>query len=108
MSDAEVAAVISDLGSPADIIGEETGGTPHRRGYSASGTDWLRVLLVVLAITAGALALVVMLPSAFAYLTAPGLYFSAFVWTLGGILAVACAASIVAARRRSIRVRRRS
>jgi uncharacterized membrane protein len=103
MSDADVAAVIADLGSPAEIIGEEVGGTSRRRSESARETDWLRILLIVLAVLAGALALLVMLPSALAYLTAPGLYFSAFVWTLGGILALACAAFVVGARRRSRR-----
>jgi uncharacterized membrane protein len=103
MSEAEVAAAIADLGSPAEIIGEETSSTPRRRGYSASGTDWLRILFIVVAVAAGALALVVMLPSAVYYLTAPGLYFSAFVWTLGGVLTAACAAFIVAARWRSKR-----
>jgi hypothetical protein len=103
MSDAEVAAAITDLGSPAEIIGEETGNTLRRRGYSSTGTDWLRILFIVVAVAAGALALLVMLPSAVSYLTAPGLIFSAFVWTLGGVLTAACAASIVAARRRSKR-----
>lgn len=72
MSDAEVAAAIADLGSPAEIIGEEAGSVSRRRGDSASGTDWLRILLIVPAVVAGALALVVTLPSAVSYLTAPG------------------------------------
>jgi hypothetical protein len=66
MSDAEVSAVTSDLGSPAEIIGEETGSTSRRRGYSASGTNWLKILfiviVIVIAVAAGVLALLVMPP----------------------------------------------
>lgn len=68
MSDAEAGAVISDLGSPAEIIGEETGSTSRRRGYTASGTNWLKILLIVIvigiviAVAAGILAILVMPP----------------------------------------------
>ena len=72
MSDTEAGAVISDLGSPAEIIGEETGSTSRRRGYTASGTNWLKILLIVIvivivigiviAVAAGILAILVMPP----------------------------------------------
>lgn len=68
MSDAEAAAAISDLGSPAEIIGEETGSTSRRRGYTASGTNWLKILIIVgvivivIAVAAGVLAILVMPP----------------------------------------------
>lgn len=68
MSDREAAAAISDIGSPAEIIGEETGSAPRRRGYTASGTNWLKLLfivvgiVIVIAVAAGVLAFVFMPP----------------------------------------------
>lgn len=68
MSDAEAAAAISDIGSPAEIVGEETGSTYRRRGYTASGTNWLKVLfivigiVIVIAVAAGVLAFLFMPP----------------------------------------------
>ncbi|MCU1508577.1 MAG: hypothetical protein JWQ12_842 [Glaciihabitans sp.] len=101
MSEIEVARVIADLGSPADIIGEEASGARRRRGSSAGGTDQLKILLIVLAVAAGALALFAILPIVVSYLTASEWYLSALVWALSAISAVACAAFIIAARRRS-------
>ncbi len=97
MSDSAVAAVIARLGSPAEIVAAENNGlvTPSRRGGEKSA-----VILAVLAAVTGVMAVVVVGPSAIAYIWGPpGLIFSAFVWTLGGVLTVACVALLIAARR---------
>jgi hypothetical protein len=101
MSDGEVAAVVLALGSPAEIIGEETGSASRREVFSVAKTGWAKFLFVALAIVAAAMVLTVMLPFLVSYLTAPGPYFSAFAWALGAALAAASVAFFVAARRHS-------
>lgn len=97
MSAEDVASVLRALGSPAEIVAAETG-----HGDSPVTRTGRRgaVLLVALAILFGAASLIVVGPSAAAYIWGPpGLYFSAFVWSLGALLALACAACVVAAVR---------
>lgn len=98
MADSEVAAV-ADLGSPAEIIREESA-TPARSVATRGRRDWVKPVLVLLATASGVLGLVVIGPSAISYVWGPpGLYFSAFVWILGGLLVAACIGLFIAANR---------
>jgi uncharacterized membrane protein len=106
MSDDRVLVEIDALGPPDDIVAEElTNDGPATPVPSRSRVDIARLLLAAFAAAAGVGALIVMLPSAIDYLTAPGLYFSAFVWTLGGLLAVACVILAIAASRHGHRAK---
>jgi uncharacterized membrane protein len=100
MSDSHVIAVINALGTPESIVAEEmtNEGVVSAIALSSKG-HFVRVLFIVLAVVTGVGALVVMVPSTIDYLTAPGLYFSAFVWTLGASLALACVILAIAASR---------
>jgi hypothetical protein len=106
MSDNQVLAVIDALGPSEDIVAEELiNDGPAAFVPSGSHVDIVRLLLAAFAVAAGVGALIVMLPSAIDYLTAPGLYFSAFVWTLGGLLAVACVILAIGASRHGHRAK---
>jgi hypothetical protein len=102
MSDSAAAVAIANLGSPVEILGEDAQPAPTTGPYRGH-SDGVKIVLLGLAIVLGAGGVTVLLPSIVSYLTAPGLIFSPFVWTLGLGLIIASALLTLGYRHRAKR-----